>query len=350
MKIAIDLTPLYGRKRTGVEMYAIDLYKALLTTGHEIVPIFHVENEIDNNPNAIIIKFTNRILLENIKLPYTIRKIQADVTMFPIFPPPIDLYINSPSQIVPVIHDVAFIEFYSTLKKTAKYYLTPKYKLALKSADYIVTISEDARNKIRKYSNLKILNWKENISTDFKLDKLCINSKLLERFALNKYNYYISVSTIEPRKNLKYLLNTIRQELETSQKKLVLVGRQGWGEDKELNMLFGELKDNIIFTGYISLDMMQTLYHYAYAFTLLSVEEGFGRTPLEAIACGCKRIIVSDIAVFHETLKESANYLPLDKEEVVRMTFLKNDWKKVQEDFSIPFDALEKNICFMASI
>lgn len=24
MKIAIDLTPLYGRKRTGVEMYAID--------------------------------------------------------------------------------------------------------------------------------------------------------------------------------------------------------------------------------------------------------------------------------------------------------------------------------------
>lgn len=42
MKLAIDLTPLFGRKRTGVEMYAIDLYRALLTTEHEIVPIFHV--------------------------------------------------------------------------------------------------------------------------------------------------------------------------------------------------------------------------------------------------------------------------------------------------------------------
>ena len=30
MKIAIDLTPLYGRKWTGVELYAIDLYHALL--------------------------------------------------------------------------------------------------------------------------------------------------------------------------------------------------------------------------------------------------------------------------------------------------------------------------------
>ena len=47
MKIAIDLTSLYGRKCTGVEMYAIDLYKALLSTGHKIVPIFHVENEIE---------------------------------------------------------------------------------------------------------------------------------------------------------------------------------------------------------------------------------------------------------------------------------------------------------------
>lgn len=46
MKVAIDLTPLFGRKRTGVEMYAIDLYRALLTTEHEIVPIFHVKNDM----------------------------------------------------------------------------------------------------------------------------------------------------------------------------------------------------------------------------------------------------------------------------------------------------------------
>ena len=39
MKIAIDLTPLYGRKWTGVELYAIDLYHALFKE-----PAFVVSN------------------------------------------------------------------------------------------------------------------------------------------------------------------------------------------------------------------------------------------------------------------------------------------------------------------
>ena len=40
MKIGIDLTALYGRTRTGVELYSIDLYRALLKTKNDIYPIF----------------------------------------------------------------------------------------------------------------------------------------------------------------------------------------------------------------------------------------------------------------------------------------------------------------------
>ena len=53
MKIAIDLTSLYGRKITGLEVYGIDMYKALLKSGHVIIPIFHVKNTIDNNSNEV---------------------------------------------------------------------------------------------------------------------------------------------------------------------------------------------------------------------------------------------------------------------------------------------------------
>lgn len=107
MKIAIDLTSLYGRKRTGVEMYAIDLYKALLSTGHKIVPIFHVENEIDSNPDAVIIERTFRLLLENTRLTKFIKRVDADMVIFPIFPPPLDIY-GGRAKIVPVIHDLTF--------------------------------------------------------------------------------------------------------------------------------------------------------------------------------------------------------------------------------------------------
>ena len=92
MKIAIDLTPLYKRKRTGVELYAIDLYKALMKIGVDVIPIFHTQNEIDDNQNAYIISETKRLWLENVSLGKAIKDIGADIALFPIFPPPINSY------------------------------------------------------------------------------------------------------------------------------------------------------------------------------------------------------------------------------------------------------------------
>lgn len=347
MRILIDLTPLHGRKWTGVELYAIDLYRALLKTNHTIIPIFHTKNDLEPNKQAIIIGPYNRILLENIHLPRIIRNIEAEVALFPIFPPPMDLYLNRPCKIVPVIHDTAFMEYHTTLKFAAKYYLTPKYKLALRFSDYIVTISEDAKMKIKKYSSLPVINWKENISADYQSQNLNIAVQHLKTFGLSENNYYISISTIEPRKNLKYLLQSIKKELISNEKKLVLVGRKGWGKDDELNKLIEDLDQYIIFTEYIPLNVLQSLYHYAYAFVLLSVEEGFGRTPLEAIACGCNRIIVSDIPIFHETLEQSANYIPLNNIVEAEKKFLSHQWNNVPIVFEVPFDALEKNIKFI---
>lgn len=83
------------------------------------------------------------------------------------------------------------------------------------------------------------------------------------------------------------------------------------------------MSEKVIFTGYIPLNIMQSLYHYAYAFVLLSVEEGFGRTPLEAIACGCKRIIVSVFPYFMKYSINSANYIELNNEVKAEDRFYK---------------------------
>lgn len=344
MKIAIDLTPLHGRKWTGVELYAIDLYHTLLELNYDVVPIFHVENDLDNNSSAFMIGKTKRLWLENYSLSKALRTIKADVALFPIFPPPIDIYINRPSKIVPVIHDTAFIRYRSTLKFAAKYYLTPKYKIALKASDYLVTISETSKKQLSDYSKLRILNWGENISVDFKKENLRISDKHLNQFNLLPNQYYISVSTIEPRKNLKYLLDIIQDELIQNQKKLVLVGRKGWGNDIELQKKIEKLQEYIVFTDYVTLEELQSLYHYAYAFTLMSLDEGFGRTPLEAIACGCKRIIVSDIDVFHETMGNYVNYLPLNNTNFCKHQFLQKQWKITDKDFPIPFNDMIKKI------
>lgn len=344
MRIAIDLTPLHDRQWTGVEWYAIDLYKALQNIGYKVIPIFHEKNDIDDNKNAYIISRSNRLLLENYSLSKAVRKIKADITLFPVFPAPIDLYYNRPGKIVSIIHDTAFIQFAETLKFAAKYYLKPKYRLAMRKSDFIVTISETTKTRLEQYCNIKIVNWGENISELFLPENIKLNIDILKDYCLSPEQYYISVSTIEPRKNLKYLLRVIRQELLLSGKKLVLVGRRGWGDDEELKQLITEMSNLIIFTEYVSMEVLQTLYHYSYAFTLLSLDEGFGRTPLEAIACGCKRIIVSNIDVFHETMGEYGNYIPLDNEEKAKILFLKHDWKNVKADFELPFNDVEKRL------
>ena len=92
------------------------------------------------------------------------------------------------------------------------------------------------------------------------------------------------------------------------------------------------------------METLQSLYHYAYAFILMSLDEGFWRTPLEAIACGCKRIVVSDIDIFHEVLGENVNYLPLNDIGFCKAAFNRNKWEETPKMFKVPFDALEEKI------
>jgi len=344
MKLAIDLTPLFGRKRTGVEMYAIDLYRALLTTEHEIVPIFHVKNELDENSNAVVIPKSNRLLLENVLLSRTIRKLKPDVVLFPIFPPPVDLKWGFKGKVYPTCHDCAFLKYRDTLNFAAKYYLTPKTLWAFKWVDGIITISETEKRQIARYTNKPIFNLGENIAVSFNGASEKADTRLLKPWRLEKDSYYISVSTIEPRKNFKYLLKVIAPILKERNMKLVLVGRKGWGHDEELKDLIEQMKDYLIFTEYVSEETLVSLYHYAYAFALLSLDEGFGRTPFEAVACGCKRIILSDIEIFHETFEGNAIFLPLDDTSLATRFLSTNDMVGVSDRFELPFDVIEKKI------
>lgn len=344
MKIAIDLTALYGRKRTGVEMYAIDLYRALLATSHEIIPVFHEFNDIDDNPNAYIIKRCRRLVLENVYVSWALRKIKPDVALFPVFPPPVDLCLGFKGKVFLTQHDCAFLKFRDTMNFAAKYYLTPKMLWAFRWVNGIITISETEKKQIMAYTKKNIYNLGENIAIGFKEASGKANLLLVERWNLFPNSYFISVSTIEPRKNLKYLLKVIAPILKERNMKLVLVGREGWGHDEELKTLISQMKNYLVFTNYVSDEELISLYHYAYAFALLSLDEGFGRTPFEAVACGCKRIILSDIEIFHETFDGNATFLPLNDISEAKKVLAENKLKMVNGDFPIPFNVMEERI------
>lgn len=344
MRIAIDLTPLFERKITGVEIYGIDLYKALMKTGNTIIPIFHGRNTLDDNPNAFVIPKSNRLLLENVRLSMAVRKIKADITLFPIFPPPLDIYYCKNTKIVPTIHDVAFLKFRDTINFAAKYYLTPKYKMAFKKSDAIITISETEKKELERLSPKPVFNCHNIISSDYKDSDKISGEEYLKKWNLEKDGYIISVSTIEPRKNFPYLLKVLKPLLLKENKKLVLVGRKGWDKTSGYDDILKDIIDRVIFTDFVSFPCLVSLYKYASAFALLSLDEGFGRTPYEAVASGCRKVILSDIPIFHETFGDNALYLPLNNEKKCIETLLKEDIPSVGSNFHIPFNDLEEYV------
>lgn len=344
MKIGIDLTSLYGRKKTGMEMYAVDLYRALLTTAHQIVPICHGMNEVDANPDAYIIPKCNRLWLENVALSRAVRKVKADVVIFPVFPPPLDLYFGCESKIFHTIHDTVSLRYRDTQNLAAKYYYLPKLKLFFRKGYGIITISETVKKQLQAVSNLPIYNLGENIALEYKKSINDVNKQHLEKWNLIPDCYYISVSTIEPRKNFEYLFEVLIPILKKQQRKLVLVGRKGWGENKKLQQMIEEVGDFIVFTDYVTTEELFSLYHYAYAFALLSKDEGFGRTPFEAVACGCKRIILSDIEIFRESFEGNALFLPLYDYEKAQALMANVDNCIVKDNFELPYDVIEQRI------
>ncbi len=102
-------------------------------------------------------------------------------------------------------------------------------------------------------------------------------------------DYFLSVSTLEPRKNLAMVIRAF-QKLLLEEKDpslyLVLAGRRGWQEEKVFAAVDAAVRSRIIFTGYVAEQDLSALYSGALAFLYLSFYEGFGLPPLEAMQCG----------------------------------------------------------------
>jgi len=128
-------------------------------------------------------------------------------------------------------------------------------------------------------------------SPDKHLFKRNVNAKRADsvrlKYEVGKEPYLLCLSTIEPRKNLPNTIkayNQLRKELPELGVNLVIAGKFGWKSehlDRELH-----LNDpGIIFTGFIEDEDLNVLYSEAVALCYVSVYEGFGLPPLEAMSC-----------------------------------------------------------------
>ena len=122
--------------------------------------------------------------------------------------------------------------------------------------------------------------------------------------------YFLNVATLEPRKNLKFMLKCFKNVLRTpgigKDYYLVLTGKEGWLIHDLLQKIYSDpvLKTKIIITGFVPNEFLSPLYSGALAFLFPSLYEGFGLPVLEAMQCGTP-VITSNTSSLPEVVGDA---------------------------------------------
>lgn len=329
MKIMYDATSL-ARKRTGIENYTRNLMRALInriSSTDELYILFRKEiTDMDGislpkNVKLIISPLDSQILCEQVWIPYIKTKYNPDVIHFPAFPP--SFFIKKNTYIT--VHDATMWKFPETLSFKNKLYMRPLTTRGIKIAEKILTVSESSRSEIGdvfpKYKD-KIFNTGISISNEI---KPIINNTINEN-TRKKYNlpekFILTVGSIEPRKNLRFLIETFTtycNENKNNEVKLIITGRAAWGA-KDINSFIknNNMENKIIMTGYVSDEELTSLYTLCDFFVYPSIYEGFGLPVLEAMACGAA-VVVSNTSSLPEVAGENALYFnPNSTDELIK--------------------------------
>jgi glycosyltransferase involved in cell wall biosynthesis len=207
---------------------------------------------------------------------------------------------NSNTKIIMTVHDIIPLIYpkYNILRRQIyfKYFL--KYRLRF--VDYFIVPSKAVKYDIENYfeidpSRISVIH--EGVTDNYKPSNF------------KKQNYILAVSTLEPRKNFKRIIDCyIKLKKENRiRDKLIIVGKTGW-HFKEIIDIPEKLSDSIIFKGYIPEEQLIELYQQAKFFIYPSLYEGFGLPIVEAMASGCP-IITSNVSSIPEVAGDAAFYI-----------------------------------------
>lgn len=211
-----------------------------------------------------------------------------------------------------VIYDMAYKACPETMEDANRIYLSKNLGKTLKRADFIITISQFSKDEITKYTNFP----EEKIyivpcAIDKKMyhpnyDKLRI-AEFKKKHEI-KGEYFCYLGTLEPRKNIEFLIEAYvewKSKISGELPKLVIAGKRGWKYETIFeNVKKYKLDNDVIFLDYIDQKEKPLLLNGARAFLFLSIYEGFGIPPLEAMGCGVP-VIVSNVASLPEVVGDA---------------------------------------------
>lgn len=333
MRIGIDCRSILhpeGGEYAGVGHYTYFLVKALLEIDRSNTYVLFFNHGVDCAPFM-------RDNVECVHFPFSQYRRYLPLVYNHLIVPQIlalhhlDVYHN-PANIVPLgyfrptvitVHDLAIYKnpnWFPGRQWFAKYVSVP---WSITRAKRIITVSDNTKTDLKLYFEVS----DEKIKTVFHgvEDYSCRvpNLHVVREFIKTiPQPYFLYIGTIEPRKNLRRLIEAfalfVREHPDTPHR-LVLAGKKGWKYKSVFRALQRlSLGDRVRYVGYISMDEKIYLLKHAFCFVFPSLYEGFGLPILEAMSIGLP-LITSNVGSIPELVIDNAFLIdPYDRRSIAR--------------------------------
>lgn len=293
MKIGVDAQMLC-RPVTGIERYAFEMLREMirLEPGNHFFLYAPRPMTVDFGDNKhVSVRAANMnfrgagTVCSQVQLPYWANRDRPDVLWGPGHRLP-RLLSNKIARVV-TIHDLVWKHAGETMRLMSRLAESLFVPDAIRQADIVVADSRSTADdiasafpEIGEYIRIVHLG-----ATDFPAYS---GSEALGKYGIGK-DYILFIGTLEPRKNLRRLLQayaslapTVRNTLN-----LVIAGGKGWGNEDLASLVRSlNLTDSVVLTGYVSDQDMAALYTHAAFLAMPSLYEGFGLPLVEAMSFG----------------------------------------------------------------
>jgi len=317
MKIAIDTQTTLGQK-SGFGFYVENLVENL----RKVDP----ENEYIPIAPKLIKDFSTpqRFVWDQFTFPSLAKSKKVDILHQPCFSAPL-LY---PGKVVITIHDLISHFFPKNIPSGSRFYFSKWMPLTYRKAAKIIAISENTKRDIISLLNIpeeKIVVIQSAVSEHYQP----INDKQALALVKKKYgtgdHFILDVGTLEPRKNLQFLVKAFNEAIKQGNLdcNLVLTGKKGWYYEGLFALIKSlKLEKRVILPGYVPDEDLPLLYNAADLFCFPSLYEGFGFPPLEALSCGTP-VIAANNSSLPEVVGDAGILLDLDDEDLWAQNIIK---------------------------
>lgn len=308
VKFAVDFQSASGRP-TGIGMFAANLLASIAAADPSIELVRYSSGKSD-------LRVPERIWWESVEIPRRLLRDRPALLYSPGFAPP---FFSSVPRVV-TVHDLIGMVYAGNQGGWGRVYWSKWLPAALKRAERIVASSESTRRDIRRFlgipeERVEVVPLAANPCFRKNDDRSTIDP-VLERYGLRSRPYFLTVGSLEPRKNLPRLIEAygLLQRAGRDTFDLVLAGKPAGG-DRELDRLIRDsrLGGRVRRLGYVDDADLAALYNASLGYACVSLYEGFGLPPLEAMSCG-KSGVCSDRSSLPEVTGDTA--LAVDPENV----------------------------------